>query len=140
MNGRPLGLLALCLIGLAGCAGGEAQLRQSLTAANPALSRESDLEAHYVIRCPDVLAVEVEGRPHLSCLAAVEPNGRITCGGHALYVSGLTAPRAAALLAHEFGLPPGAVRVRVREYNSQQLYLSGGDLESARHVVRYRGP
>jgi protein involved in polysaccharide export with SLBB domain len=136
---RGCGFLALCLIGLAGCAGGREQLRQALIHANhPVLAR--DLAAHYVIRCPDVLAVQVAGRPDLSLNVAVGPNGCINLAGQALHVAGHTVPRAAALLAQRLRLPPTAVRVEVSAYNSQHLYLVGGDIASGRQVVSYRGP
>src|SRR5262245_14581524 len=136
MEARRLGPLFACVIALAGCAGGRAQLHQALETAQPSPGR--DLEAEYVVRCPDVLTITVDRRPERSGRYDVGPDGRIGWPGRP-HVAGLTPPHVAAALAHELGLRAGEVRVQVADYRSQHVYLVG-EVATARQVVAYRGP
>src|SRR5262245_48221173 len=86
------GLLALP----AGCASRRARLERSLLTDRHPPAHAHDLEAHYAVRCPDVLAVHVQGRPDLSGQKPVGPEGRIDLGPAGRpRVDGLTAPRIA---------------------------------------------
>lgn len=137
MNAWRLVLPGLCLLWLVGCSRSREQLHRELTSAQPpALVR--DLDAHYVIRCPDVLDVSILGRSG-SARCPVRADGRIVVDGRAYHVSGQTAPRAAAQLARDLNLSETAVRVRVSQHNSQHLFLVG-PFESGRQRVSYRGP
>jgi protein involved in polysaccharide export with SLBB domain len=133
MKAWHLGPLAAGLLALAGCAGDRAQLRDAL-AGQPAPPGR-DLEAEYVIRCPDVLAVQVAGRAEWSGTFEVAPDGRVALPRRPR-LAGLTAPRAAALLTAELG---AAVTVHVADYRSQQVYLVG-EFAPDKQVVAYRGP
>src|SRR5262249_24083489 len=125
MTRRLLASLAFCLA-LAGCAGHRDRVRLALQAP-PAIPAH-DLHQLYFRRCPDLLAVPVGG---LTARYEVGPDGRIPLG---MYVAGLTAPDASALIARELHLPEDHVGVTVAEYRSQSLYLVG-EVASERQVV-----
>jgi protein involved in polysaccharide export with SLBB domain len=135
MKVRHLGPLAACLVALAGCASGRAHLRDALAGQAPPAGR--DLEAEYVVRCPDVLEVRLSNQPE-PMKFEVGPDGGIGLPRRSR-VAGLSPPRIAVLLAHELGVEPAAVRVRVAEYRSQSVYLVG-EVAADRQVVAYRGP
>src|SRR4051812_8326434 len=119
MNPRHLGpMLVPCLLALAGCAGSRAQLHRALESLPPPTGR--DLEAEYVVRCPDVLDVRVTARPDRSGTFAVGPDGGIAWPGRP-HVAGLSAPRIASTLARELRVGTSDVRVRVAEYRSQHV-------------------
>src|SRR5262245_63348378 len=118
-------LLWWLLLGLplaSGCAAGRPHLRHALRVD----ARPPDPEARYAVRCPDLLDVQVTNRPDLSGPRPVGADGRIALAdGRALRVDGLTAAEVAAAVAHEAGVAPPWVRVRVAEFNSRRLYLVG---------------
>src|SRR5262245_13741728 len=137
MKAGHAAIVAACLLGLAGCAGHRERLHQALLdPAHPALAR--DLEAQYVVRCPDVLEIKIEGRPALSGRYEVGPDGRIALAPSAR-VAALGAPRVAALLARELRVPAENVSIQVAEHRSQSLFLVG-EVEAQRQVIDYRGP
>jgi protein involved in polysaccharide export with SLBB domain len=130
--------VALCL--LAGCAHGRSHLDQAVKADQGGPARNEGVTEQYLVRCPDVLAVAVEGRPDLPATAAVGPDGRLNLEGLGRpRVEGQTAAEAARALATAAAVPPEAVRVRVVEYNSQQIYLFG-EVFGLHRAVPYRGP
>jgi protein involved in polysaccharide export with SLBB domain len=128
----------LCL--LAGCAAGRSQLEQALLADRDPAAHGTDLAARYAVHCPDVLSVQVAGRPEWSGLRRVGPDGRIALDDAVgVRVDGLAAPEVARSLAELAGLPPGSVSVRVAEFNSRQLFLFG-QVSGQERAVPYRGP
>jgi protein involved in polysaccharide export with SLBB domain len=135
MKARHLGPLAACLVALVGCASGRAHLRDALSSQAPPAGR--DLEAEYVVRCPDVLEARLSNHQEVMRFE-VGPDGGIDLPRR-LRVAGLSPPRIAALLAREWRVDSDAVRVRVAEYRSQQVYLVG-EVAADRQVVAYRGP
>jgi protein involved in polysaccharide export with SLBB domain len=132
-------VLLLTLV-FAGCASTEAQIERALrTDRNPA-AHARNLADNYRIHCPDTIEVEVEGRPLLSGIRAIQADGRVSLVDELpVLVSGKTASEAAGGIAEAVGLAESAVRVRVVEHNSQSVYVFGSP-ESAQHVVPYRGP
>src|SRR5262249_22588346 len=85
MKGGRSALVAVCLAMLGGCAGHRVQLRQALLSDQHPAAHARELPALYVVRCPDVLEVKVEGRhpPELRSLTlparlAVGADGQIT--------------------------------------------------------------
>jgi protein involved in polysaccharide export with SLBB domain len=135
--GRARGwCVALAL--LAGCAGSRDAHKALLADRNPS-AHTRDLELHYQIRSPDVLAVEVAGRPDLSSTSQVSLDGRALLGGARLAVDGCSAPQVAREVASRLAVPPSAVRVRVAKHASQHLYLFG-EVGDKHHVVAYQGP
>jgi protein involved in polysaccharide export with SLBB domain len=137
MKGWRSALVAVCLAMLGGCAGTR-QLQKALRADHHLTAHARDLEALYVVRCPDVL--EVQGVPACSGRHAVGPDGQLALGGsRSVRVAGRTVPQITREVAHQAGVPVEHVHVRVAEHNSQQLYLVG-EVEAAHQVVAYRGP
>src|SRR5690242_13088042 len=118
-----LGVL-LCL--LAGCAHNRPAVDQAVKADRGGPARNEGVAGQYVVRCPDVLAVSVDGRPDLAGTAAVGPDGRLNLANLGRpRVEGQTAGELARALAAAHDTSPGNVHVRVAEYRSQQLYLFG---------------
>lgn len=135
--GSGLGLL---LALAAGCATDRPQLeRDLLTDRNPAAHGE-DADRQYRVRCPDVVEFEVAGSRDWSGPRRVGADGRIALvGGKRLRVDGLTPPKIAAAVAGFAHVGPEAVRVRVLEFNSQQIYLFG-EVSGLQRALPYRGP
>jgi protein involved in polysaccharide export with SLBB domain len=133
-------LVGVCLALGGGCASGHGRLERALLADGNPAAHTRDLDAHYRLRCPDVLEVRIDGRPDLSGPRAVGPDGRIRLDSRdAIRVAGQTAPGVAHSLAHRLGVAEQGVHVRVAEHRSQSLYLFS-DVNSAQKVVPYRGP
>jgi protein involved in polysaccharide export with SLBB domain len=94
---------------------------------------------HYAVGCPDVLEIAVAGRPDLTGRRAIGPDGQVDLGrAGSVRVEGRTPADAAACVAHQLGLATGRVRLRVAEYNSREIYLSGAGIGVPR-AVPYRG-
>jgi protein involved in polysaccharide export with SLBB domain len=123
----------------AGCAGFRADTRQALLADRNPSAHARDLELHYQVRHPDVLAAEVRGRPDLTSRGRVGLDGRVTLAGVTLTVDGRSTPTIAQELAARLGAAPSTVTVRVDNYASQHLFLFG-EVGEKHHVVAYRGP
>src|SRR5262245_56675855 len=76
----------------------------------------------YAIGCPDVLDVEVEGKPAWGGRTNVGPDGCVILDGVGrVRVDGLTPDAAAGEMARAAGLGRGQVRVRVTEYRSRPV-------------------
>jgi polysaccharide export outer membrane protein len=96
--------------------------------------------APYRVGPGDVLEVAVDGHPDLSRLPTVQTTGRVWLPrAGEVEVRGLTtgeiAARVAPLLAAE-DLPAPRVSVRVREYNSQFVWVRGAVLRPGRKPLR----
>jgi protein involved in polysaccharide export with SLBB domain len=121
-----------------GCASDRPRLEQALR-ATPA-QRGPDVSAQYHVHCPDVLAVEVVDAAPWSGPRTVGTDGRIDAGdGSRLRVDGQTTAEVAAAFAEHAGISPDGVRVRVAEYNSQQVYLFG-EVAGLQRALPYQGP
>lgn len=133
-------LLPLFLLCHSGCSLFRGHLRDSLLADRNPAAHARDLPAHYQVRHPDVLAVEVEGSPVWSGLKPVGIDGQITLSPTLhVAVDGQATPKIARDLAYRLGVSPQAVQVRVHDYRSQFLYLFG-EIGDKHHVVAYHGP
>jgi protein involved in polysaccharide export with SLBB domain len=135
----PCVSLALTLLCLAGCASDRAHVDRSLMADRSTTTRNEGVAEHYAVGCPDVLEVSVPDRPELSGRHTVGPDGRI--GLEALgrpRVEGHTPPEIARLVADALGVPEGQVRVRVADYQSQEVYLFG-QVSGLQRAVPYQG-
>jgi len=130
--------VVLCL--LVGCAHVRPQVDQAVKADRGGPARNQGVAGQYVVRCPDVLAVSVDGRPDLAGSAAVGADGRLNLENLGRpRVEGQTAAEVARALAAACGASPGAAHVRVAEYRSQQVYLFGEVIGLPR-AVPYEGP
>ena len=130
--------LFLCL--LTGCALGQPHLDRVLLADKGTGARNEGVAECYTVHCPDVLEIQIPGRPDLTGPHPVGPDGRIDLGSEVrLRVEGRTVPEVGRLVARETGLPLAQVRVRVTAFNSQQVYLFGQGIGEQR-AVAYQGP
>jgi protein involved in polysaccharide export with SLBB domain len=106
---------------------------------NPA-AQGPDALAGYVVHCPDVLEVTVDGRPGWSGQRPIGADGRITLGdGVAPRIEGHTPPEIVRVVAERAGVSPGRVHVGVAAFKSQQLYVFG-EVAGLQRAVPYRGP
>jgi len=125
---------------LAGCAASRSRLEDALRAGYVPAGPEPGVAGRYVVRCPDVLQVHVEGRPDWDGPCPVGADGRIGLGeAGRLRASGFTPPALAATVAQLAHVPPEAVQVRVAQYNSQQLYVFG-EVNGLQRAVPFEGP
>jgi protein involved in polysaccharide export with SLBB domain len=130
------GLTAL----VCGCAAGHPRLEEALLADRTPAAHGGDASGEYRVRCPDVLELDVGGDPAWSGLRRIGADGRIKLGdGSRLRVEGRTPSAVATAVAGRAGLPPGEVRVRIAEFNSQQVYLIG-EVTGVQRALAYRGP
>jgi protein involved in polysaccharide export with SLBB domain len=132
--------LAFVVVLLAGCAQTRPHVDQAVKADQGGVARNEGVAEQYLIRCPDVLQVTVDGLPDLPPRAAVGPDGRLDRDDLGQpRVEGQTTDEAALAVAAALAVPPGAVRLRVAEYNSQQVYLFG-EVLGLHRAVAYQGP
>ena len=140
MKGRRSALVAVCLAVLGGCAGSRTHLQQALLADQHPAAHTRDLEARYLVRCPDVLEVQIQGLPTCSGRYTVGADGCISLAtGQSVRVSGQSVPLIARQVARQVGVPAERTHVRVADFDSQQLYLVG-EVPAEQQVVAYRGP
>jgi protein involved in polysaccharide export with SLBB domain len=135
-----LALAGLGLVLLAGCGASRAHLEKALlTDHNPA-AHARDIEAYYPVHCPDVLDIQVAGRPSCCGSRRVGADGRITLAdGATLRVDGLAPPAVGRAVARWAEVPAEKVSVHVAEHNSQFLYLFG-EVSGLQRAIPYRGP
>ena len=132
--------LGVILYLLSGCAGPRAHMDKAVKADAGGPLRNQGVAAQYVIRCPDVLDIDIDGRPELNGRAAISPAGRLDRDDLGrVRVEGQTPAEVAQTLAKELSLPPESIQVRVVEYNSQQIYLFG-EVFGQHRAVAYQGP
>jgi polysaccharide biosynthesis/export protein len=146
--GRPLSRLSeRCAMGSAlrgGCAGvllllaGCASARPQIEAALQQPPNVADALAAYRLACPDVIRVEVRGRPDWSGEHQVGADGRIDLGPLGQHrVEGLTVAEATRQVADRAGLEREGVALTVAEHRSRRVFFTSGDTQRA---VEYRGP
>src|SRR5262245_42328789 len=140
-SGRALGwpwALAPLVALLAGGCLGRPRVDQDLLAPQVAGSN-AGLATGYVVHFPDILDIQVEGRPDSSGRRPVHIDGRIAAGPAGIRAEGHTIPEIAHSLADQAGVSFEAVHVTVAEYNSQQLFLHG-EVKGEARAVPYQGP
>jgi protein involved in polysaccharide export with SLBB domain len=112
---------------------------EALLADPGTATRNEGVAEHYPVGCPDVLELGVAGRPDLTGPRTIGADGEIDLGvAGSVRVQGRTPGEAAAAVAAVLRLPPARVRVRVAEFRSRQLYLSGPGVGVPR-TVAYQG-
>jgi protein involved in polysaccharide export with SLBB domain len=125
---------------LAGCAAFGPPIDKALLADKGLAVRSSAAAEAYLVHCPDVLEILIDTRPELSGLREIGPDGQIDLGRMGrVRVEGQTAAEVARRLAEVTGVPPAWVRVRVAEYDSQQIFLIG-QVVGLQRAVPYQGP
>jgi protein involved in polysaccharide export with SLBB domain len=93
----------------------------------------------YTVACPDVLDIQVAGRPELCRHQAIGPDGRINLGDTgSLRVEGRTPAEVEVGVAELLELALERVRVRVAEFKSREVYLAGPGVRLPR-TVPYQG-
>ena len=139
-GGWGRGLLAAALALSAGCVAARSRFEQALLADRTPASHGGDVAALYAVHCPDVLEVNVVGRPEWGGQCRVGPDGYVGLGeAGPLCVDGLRPAEVAAAVAERAGVPAERVQVRVAAFNSQQVYLFG-EVAGLQRAVAYQGP
>jgi len=130
--------VVLCLLG--GCAHSRPHMDQAVKADQGGPLRNQGVAEQYLVRCPDVLEIEIAGRPESNGRVAIGPDGRLDRDDlRAPRVEGLTSTEVAQTLAKALSVPPESIHVHVAEYNSQQIYLFG-EVFGLHRAVAYQGP
>jgi protein involved in polysaccharide export with SLBB domain len=125
---------------VSGCADAHSHVDRALMAERGTSARNEGVAERYQVECPDVLDIQVAGRPDLSGHFTVDLDGRISYGpAGAVLVDGRTPEEVAVRLAERVRLPLAQVVVRVAEFKSQEIYLAGPGIGIPR-AVPYRGP
>lgn len=125
---------------ITGCSGTGPRLDQALLSDRNPAAHSNDLDRSYIVHPPDLLEVQVSDPGGWMFTCAVRPDGRVDLGEAGLVrVDGLTTRDIAYAVSRQLSLPASRVRVRVAEYNSQQLFLYG-EVMGLQRVVPYQGP
>jgi protein involved in polysaccharide export with SLBB domain len=125
-----------CLIG---CTPLAPHVDKYLMADRGLTEREVGVAENYVVGCPDVLAIAIDGLPDFSRRLRVEPDGAVNLGPLGRpRVEGHSVSDMAAMIARQAGVAPERVTVRVAEFNSKELYLFG-EVSGLQRSVPYRG-
>lgn len=128
------------LLLLTGCAANRPQIDQALLANRALPAQQKNVSEQYVLSCPDVVEVAVEGRPNIPIgNRKISPDGRIDLGTVGrVRIEGLTVAGAVARIADAAAVAPQAVRFQVVEFNSQEVFLFG-QVNGLQRAVPYRG-
>jgi protein involved in polysaccharide export with SLBB domain len=128
---------AACVLALAGC--------QTFRLAppppkppDPPAADAGPVAADYPVCFPDVLELDIAGRPDCSGSRLVYPDGRLDLGpAGEVFAEGCTATELTRRIADAVGVPAQHVRCRVAAARSRVVYVVGADRSRA---VAYRGP
>ncbi len=106
----------------------------------PPVSRTPLAVEPYTLGCPDVLEVSLIGQTDAPHRCAVGVDGRIEVGNLGrVRVEGQTSAQAVEAIAATARVAPNHVRLRILEYKSRQIYLSG-EVAGRHRTVPYQGP
>ena len=135
-GGWVVGILFLC-----GCAASRRHLDNAILTRRPAERSTAARQATpYLLGCPDVVEVAVDGQTAPPAVCEVDLDGRIDLGQFGrVTVEGKTLAEAARAVAGQISLSQEQVRLHVREYKSQQIYLVG-QVAGHQRTVPYQGP
>jgi protein involved in polysaccharide export with SLBB domain len=127
------------LVCLAGCQ----TPRADPSVANPATSpvvQAAAVSPDYAVVFPDILELDVAGRPECSGGRLVYPDGRIDLGPFGMvFAEGATAAELTRRVAEAAGVPAQHVSCRVAAARSRSVFLLGQGAEHPR-AVPYSGP
>lgn len=116
-----------------------ATIEKNLYAEKAAKGHHREIVERYLIGCPDSLEVHVVDRPEFNGAAMVGPDGRLSLGHYGkIRVEGLTLSQAAQAIAERVGARPEHVNVRVVEFASRPLVLTG-EVIGQQRAVPYQG-
>jgi polysaccharide export outer membrane protein len=135
---RLLAVAAACLV-FAGC--------QTLfpkppspKAVPPPVADTGAVSPSYPVCFPDVLELDVGGRPDCSGPRLVYPDGRLDlCPAGEVFAEGCTAAELTRRIADAAGVPAQQVHCRVAAARSRVVYVVGSGAAEPR-AVAYRGP
>lgn len=137
----PALALALVCAAFAGCTANphRANVEKNLLNQRPSSDHQREITAKYIVACPDVLQIHIEGRDELNGTHTIGPDGRITMGGYGpVRVEGMTLPAAGEAIAEKVGARAEKVHVRVVEFASRHLLLVG-EVIGKHRTVTYQG-
>jgi protein involved in polysaccharide export with SLBB domain len=141
-NGLPPRLKATglaALVGLAGCCTPRVEPPGPIPAATPARPAAA-VSPDYAVVFPDILELDIAGRPECSGARLVYPDGRIDLGPVGMvFAEGCTAAELTRRVADAAGVPAQQVRCRVAAARSRSVFLLGPGAEHPR-AVPYAGP
>jgi protein involved in polysaccharide export with SLBB domain len=132
-------VLAASLLFTGGCLTGRAHVEHNLMSDRGMTAQNEAVAKQYTVGCPDVLEIRVLNRPDLGGRFTVGPQGRIELAQLGRpRVEGRTPPQIATMLAKQAHVPLNQVRVRVADYESQEVYLFG-QVTGLQRAVAYQG-
>jgi protein involved in polysaccharide export with SLBB domain len=106
----------------------------------PPVADAAPVSPNYPVCFPDVLELEVGGRPDCSGTRLVYPDGRLDLGpAGEVFAEGCTAAELTRRVADAAGVPAQQVRCRVAAARSRVVYVVGSGAAEPR-AVAYRGP
>ncbi len=123
----------------AGCALTRPKMDRELMADRGAAVRNENVIACYLVRCPDVLDIQVSDRRDLSGKVPVDSDGHILLGRKRIRVDGQSIHEVERRVALATGCNQTHVRVKVVDFESQHVYLCGPGV-GVQRAVEYRGP
>jgi protein involved in polysaccharide export with SLBB domain len=124
---------------MAGCALDRPHIQNALKSAGDDARRRAVADA-YLVASPDVLTLEVSGRPEYSGPHEIGTDGRIDLGNLGrLRVEGKSVDGVARMVSGLLDMPASAVHVSVDQYRSQQIYLIG-QVSGSQRTIAYKGP
>jgi protein involved in polysaccharide export with SLBB domain len=133
-------LLGIMATLLSGCSADRSHVDRALMAERGTAGRNEGVAGRYKIGCPDILELTMSGLSAPNARLPVNPDGRIQLGqGRVLLVEGRTPEEVASLVAARLALPVDQVAIRVGEFKSKEIYISGPGIGIPR-TVPYRGP
>jgi polysaccharide biosynthesis/export protein len=139
-NGRFRSWLGLAFCLIAGCTAQRPWVDRALMAEPTLPGAINTTASEYLVSCPDLLEIRVAGRPDLSSMQEIAGDGRINAArGERVRVEGLSMNEAARRFAVASQLAPQQVAIRVAEYRSQKIFLTG-QVAGQQRAVPYQGP
>ena len=135
---RPIAVVALVLV-CTGCQTLGIGPKPPAPAAPPVIEA-GPVAADYAVCFPDMLELEVAGRPDCSGPRLVYPDGRLDLGAHGpVFAEGCTTAELTRRVADAIGVSAQQVRCRVSVARSRVVYLVGTGAVQPRSIP-YRGP